>query len=175
MLSFFRTNQDTCICQRPIVRVGDRVKRGMPIADGACTDRGELALGRNVLVAFMPWRGYNFEDAIIVSERLVAEDIFTSVHIEEFTAVVRDTKRGEEEFTRDIPSMSEEMVKDLDEHGVVRVGTKVKEGDILIGKVTPKGEVDPTPEEKLLRAIFGDRAGEVKDASLKAPPVCAVR
>lgn len=170
LLSFFRTNQDTCICQRPIVRVGDRVKRGMPIADGACTDRGELALGRNVLVAFMPWRGYNFEDAIIVSERLVAEDIFTSVHIEEFTAVVRDTKRGEEEFTRDIPSMSEEMVKDLDEHGVVRVGTKVKEGDILIGKVTPKGEVDPTPEEKLLRAIFGDRAGEVKDASLKAPP-----
>ncbi|MCX7929920.1 MAG: DNA-directed RNA polymerase subunit beta [Chlorobi bacterium] len=170
LLSFFRTNQDTSICQRPIVRVGDRVTRGMPIADGACTDRGELALGRNVLVAFMPWRGYNFEDAIIVSERLIAEDVFTSVHIEEFTAVVRDTKRGEEEFTRDIPSMSEDMIKDLDEHGVVRVGTKVKEGDILIGKVTPKGEVDPTPEEKLLRAIFGDRAGEVKDASLKAPP-----
>ena len=170
LMSFFRTNQDTCICQRPIVRVGDRVTKGMPIVDGACTDRGELALGRNVLVAFMPWRGYNFEDAIIVSERLVAEDVFTSVHIEEFTAVVRDTKRGEEEFTRDIPSMSEEQVKDLDEHGIVRVGTKVKEGDILIGKVTPKGEVDPTPEEKLLRAIFGDRAGEVKDASLKAPP-----
>lgn len=170
LLSFHRTNQDTSICQRPIVRVGDRVTRGMPIADGACTDRGELALGRNVLVAFMPWRGYNFEDAIIVSERLVAEDVFTSVHIEEFTAVVRDTKRGEEEFTRDIPSMSEDMIKDLDEHGIVRIGTKVKEGDILIGKVTPKGEVDPTPEEKLLRAIFGDRAGEVKDASLKAPP-----
>lgn len=170
LIKFFRTNQDTCVNQKPIVRVGQRVHKGMPIADGASTDQGELALGRNVLVAFMPWRGYNFEDAIVVSERLVARDIFTSVHIEEYSLQVRDTKRGEEEFTRDIPNVSEEATKDLDEDGLVRVGAKVREGDILIGKITPKGETDPTPEEKLLRAIFGDKAGDVKDASLKAPP-----
>ncbi len=170
LMKFFRTNQDTCVNQKPIVRVGQRVHKGMPIADGAATDQGELALGRNVLVAFMPWRGYNFEDAIVVSERLVAQDIFTSVHIEEYSLQVRDTKRGEEEFTRDIPNVSEEATKDLDEDGLVRVGAKVREGDILIGKITPKGETDPTPEEKLLRAIFGDKAGDVKDASLKAPP-----
>ncbi len=170
LLKFFRTNQDTCINQKPIVRVGQKVHKGMPIADGAATENGELALGRNVLVAFMPWRGYNFEDAIVVSERLVAQDVFTSVHIEEFSLQVRDTKRGEEEFTRDIPNVSEETTKDLDEDGLVRVGAKVREGDILIGKITPKGETDPTPEEKLLRAIFGDKAGDVKDASLKAPP-----
>lgn len=170
LLKFFRTNQDTCINQKPIVRVGDRVFKGMPIADGAATENGELALGRNVLVAFMPWRGYNFEDAIVVSERLVAQDVFTSVHIEEFSLQVRDTKRGEEEFTRDIPNVSDEATKDLDEDGIVRVGAKVREGDILIGKITPKGETDPTPEEKLLRAIFGDKAGDVKDTSFKAPP-----
>lgn len=170
LVKFFRTNQDTCTNQKPIVRVGQRVFKGMPIADGAASDNGELALGRNVLVAFMPWRGYNFEDAIVVSEKLVAKDFFTSVHIEEFTLQVRDTKRGEEEFTRDIPNVSEETTKDLDQNGLVRVGAKVREGDILIGKITPKGEIDPTPEEKLLRAIFGDKAGDVKDASLKAPP-----
>jgi DNA-directed RNA polymerase subunit beta len=140
------------------------------LADGSSTDQGELALGRNVLVAFMPWRGYNFEDAIIVSERLVAEDIFTSIHIEEFELQVRDTKRGEEELTREIPNVSEEATKDLDEDGIVRVGAEVRENDIIIGKITPKGESDPTPEEKLLKAIFGDKAGDVKDASLKAPP-----
>ncbi len=170
MLKFFRTNQDTCINQKPIVSKGQRVVKGQPLADGASTERGELALGQNVLVAFMPWRGYNFEDAIIISRRVVAEDIFTSIHIEEYTLQVRDTKRGEEEFTREIPNVSEEAVKDLDESGVVRVGAKVQEGDILIGKITPKGETDPTPEEKLLRAIFGDKAGDVKDVSLKASP-----
>ncbi|MCX7879321.1 MAG: DNA-directed RNA polymerase subunit beta [Ignavibacteria bacterium] len=170
LVKFFRTNQDTCINQKPIVKVGDKVSKGTPIADGAATNFGELALGRNVLVAFMPWRGYNFEDAIVVSERLVAQDVFTSVHLEEFSLQVRDTKRGVEEFTRDIPNVSEEATKDLDEDGIVRVGAKVREGDILIGKITPKGETDPTPEEKLLRAIFGDKAGDVKDASLKAPP-----
>jgi DNA-directed RNA polymerase subunit beta len=170
LLKFFRTNQDTCINQKPIVRVGDRVSKGMPIADGSSTDKGELALGQNVLVAFMPWRGYNFEDAIIISERLVANDSFTSIHVEEFTLQVRDTKRGEEEFTREIPNVSDEATKELDENGVIRVGAKVIEGDILIGKITPKGETDPTPEEKLLRAIFGDKAGDVKDVSLKATP-----
>jgi DNA-directed RNA polymerase subunit beta len=170
MLKFFRTNQDTCINQKPIVKVGQRVTKDMPLADGASTEMGELAMGQNILCAFMPWRGYNFEDAIILSERLVAEDIFTSVHIEEFTLQVRDTKRGEEEFTREIPNVSEEATKDLDEDGIVRVGAKVQEGDILIGKITPKGETDPTPEEKLLRAIFGDKAGDVKDVSLKATP-----
>jgi DNA-directed RNA polymerase subunit beta len=166
---FVRTNQDTCINQRPLVRVGERVRRGQPLADGAATDRGELALGRNVLVAFMPWRGYNFEDAIVISERLVAEDVFTSIHIEEFTLQVRDTKRGEEEFTPDIPNVSEEEIRHLDPNGLARVGTRVREGDILIGKVTPKGEADPTPEEKLLRAIFGDKAGDIRDVSLRAP------
>ncbi len=170
LLKFYRTNQDTCVNQRPVVRHGQRLKKGQPIIDGASTDQGELALGRNVLVAFMPWRGYNFEDAIIISERMVAEDVFTSVHIEEFTLQVRDTKRGEEEFTREIPNVSEEATKDLDDRGIVRNGAKVREGDILIGKITPKGETDPTPEEKLLRAIFGDKAGDVKDVSLKAPP-----
>ena len=170
LVKFFRTNQDTCINQRPIVTEGQRVKAGDVLADGASTDHGELALGRNLLVAFMPWRGYNFEDAIIISERLVAEDIYTSIHIEEFTSQVRDTKRGEEEFTREIPNVSEEATRELDENGIVRLGAEVKESDILIGKITPKGETDPTPEEKLLRAIFGDKAGDVKDASLKAPP-----
>jgi DNA-directed RNA polymerase subunit beta len=167
---FYRTNQDTCINQRPLVRSGEQVVKGQPLADGAATEMSELALGQNVLVAFMPWRGYNFEDAIIISERLVAEDVFTSIHIEEYTLQVRDTKRGEEEFTKEIPNVSEETTKDLDDNGIVRPGAKVREGDILIGKITPKGESDPTPEEKLLRAIFGDKAGDVKDASLKAPP-----
>ena len=170
LTKFLRTNQDTCINQRPIVHPGQRFKRGDVLADGCATDGGKLALGRNVLVAFMPWRGYNFEDAIIVSERCVAEDVFTSIHIEEFELQVRDTKRGEEELTREIPNVSEEATKDLDENGIVRVGAEVNEGDILIGKITPKGETDPTPEEKLLKAIFGDKAGDVKDASLKAPP-----
>lgn len=170
LIKFLRTNQDTCINQKPIVMVGDKVKLGDVLADGSATDHGELALGRSVLVAFMPWKGYNFEDAIVVSERIVAEDIYTSIHIEEYELQVRDTKRGEEELTRDIPNVSEEATKDLDEDGIVRVGAEVKENDILIGKVTPKGETEPTPEEKLLRAIFGEKAGDVKDASLKAPP-----
>jgi DNA-directed RNA polymerase subunit beta len=170
LTKFFRTNQDTCINQRAIVKPGDRVKRGDVLADGPATDAGELALGRNVLVAFMPWRGYNFEDAIIVSERIVSHDVFTSIHIEEFELQVRDTKRGEEELTREIPNVSEEATRDLDENGIIRVGAEVVEGDILIGKITPKGESDPTPEEKLLKAIFGEKAGDVKDASLKAPP-----
>ncbi len=170
LLKFYRTNQDTCVNHRPVVYYGQKVKKGQPLIDGASTEMGELALGRNVMVAFMPWRGYNFEDAIIISERMVAEDVFTSVHIEEYTLQVRDTKRGEEEFTREIPNVSEEATKDLDDRGIVRIGAKVREGDILIGKITPKGETDPTPEEKLLRAIFGDKAGDVKDVSLKAPP-----
>jgi DNA-directed RNA polymerase subunit beta len=170
LTKFFRTNQDTCINQRPIVRTGQRFTAGDVLADGCATMDGELALGRNLLVAFMPWRGYNFEDAIVISERVVTEDIYTSVHIEEFSIHVRDTKRGEEELTREIPNVSEEAVKDLDESGIIRVGSEVRENDILVGKITPKGETDPTPEEKLLRAIFGDKAGDVKDASLKAPP-----
>jgi DNA-directed RNA polymerase subunit beta len=170
LTKFFRTNQDTCINQKAIVNPGDKVKRGDVLADGSATDGGELALGRNVLVAFMPWNGYNFEDAIIVSERVVSQDVFTSIHIEEFELQVRDTKRGEEELTKEIPNVSEEATKDLDENGIIRVGAEVVEGDILIGKITPKGESDPTPEEKLLKAIFGEKAGDVKDASLKAPP-----
>ncbi len=170
LTKFLRTNQDTSINQRPIVHAGQRVKKGDVLADGFATDGGELALGRNVLVAFMPWRGYNFEDAIIISERVVQQDVYTSVHIEEFELQVRDTKRGEEELTREIPNVSEEATKDLDENGIIRVGAEVKAGDILVGKVTPKGETDPTPEEKLLKAIFGEKAGDVKDASLKAPP-----
>jgi DNA-directed RNA polymerase subunit beta len=170
LTKFFRTNQDTCINQRAIVKPGDKVKKGDVLADGSATDGGDLALGRNVLVAFMPWHGYNFEDAIIVSERIVSQDVFTSIHIEEFELQVRDTKRGEEELTREIPNVSEDATKDLDENGIVRVGAEVIEGDILIGKITPKGESDPTPEEKLLKAIFGEKAGDVKDASLKAPP-----
>lgn len=170
LTKFLRTNQGTCINLRPIVRKGDRVTKGQILCDGYATEKGELALGQNLKVAFMPWKGYNFEDAIVISEKVVREDIFTSLHIEHFELEVRDTKLGEEELTNDIPNVSEETTKDLDEHGVIRVGAWVKEGDILIGKITPKGESDPTPEEKLLRAIFGDKAGDVKDASLKAPP-----
>jgi len=166
---FRRTNQDTCINLRPLVKRGDKVKKGQVLCDGYATDGGELALGRNLLVAFMPWQGYNFEDAIVISEKIVREDIFTSIHIDEYELEVRDTKRGEEELTPEIPNVSEEAVKNLDENGIVRTGAEIKEGDILIGKITPKGESDPTPEEKLLRAIFGDKAGDVKDASLRAP------
>jgi len=167
---FERSNQDTTVNQRPIVDVGDKVKAGEAIADGCATQKGELALGRNLLVAFMPWRGYNFEDAIVISERIVQDDIYTSIHITEFEQQVRDTKRGEEELTREIPNVSEEATRNLNEQGIIRVGAKVQHGDILVGKITPKGETDPTPEEKLLRAIFGDKAGDVKDASLKTPP-----
>ena len=170
LTKFRRTNQDTAMNQKPIVSVGDRVEKGQVITDGFATEKGELALGKNVLCAFMPWNGYNFEDAIVVSERLVADDVYTSVHIEEFEHEVRDTKRGEEELTREIPNVSEEATKDLDERGIIRVGAEVNPGDIIVGKITPKGETDPTPEEKLLRAIFGDKAGDVKDASLKAKP-----
>ncbi len=170
LIKFSGTNQETSVNQRPIVKEGQKIKKGEVIADGPSIDQGELALGRNVLVAFMPWRGYNFEDAIVISERVVKEDIYTSIHIEEFELQVRETKRGEEELTRDIPNVSEEATKNLDETGIIRVGAEVKEGDILIGKITPKGETDPTPEEKLLKAIFGDKAGDVKDASLKATP-----
>ncbi len=170
LTKFKRTNQNTSINLRPIVRKGDKVKKGQVLCEGYATKSGEVALGRNLMVAFMPWKGYNFEDAIVISERVVKEDIFTSVHIEEFTLEVRDTKRGIEELTADIPNISAEATKDLDENGIIRIGAEVKEGDILIGKITPKGESDPTPEEKLLRAIFGDKAGDVKDASLKAPP-----
>ncbi len=170
LVKFRRTNQDTCINLKPIVIKGDKVVLGQPLCEGYATQGGELALGRNLRVAFMPWQGYNFEDAIVISERVVREDIFTSIHIEEFELEVRDTKRGEEELTSEIPNVSEEAVKNLDEEGIIRVGADVKEGDILIGKITPKGETDPTPEEKLLRAIFGDKAGDVKDASLKASP-----
>ncbi len=170
LVKFQRTNQDTSINQRPLVKIGDKIKKGQVIADGGATDGGELALGRNVIVAFMPWQGYNFEDAIIISERMVQQDNFTSVHIEEFELQVRDTKRGEEELTREIPNVSEEATKNLDEDGIIRVGAEVNAGDIIVGKVTPKGETDPTPEEKLLKAIFGSKAGDVKDASLKAPP-----
>ncbi len=170
LVKFRRTNQGTCINLKPIVKRGQRVEKGQILCDGYATDKGELALGQNLKVAFMPWKGYNFEDAIVLSERVVQEDIFTSVHIEHFELDVRDTKLGEEELTNDIPNVSEEATKDLDENGIIRVGAWVKEGDILIGKITPKGESDPTPEEKLLRAIFGDKAGDVKDASLKAPP-----
>ncbi|GAB5552286.1 MAG: DNA-directed RNA polymerase subunit beta [Saprospiraceae bacterium] len=170
LIKFRRTNQGTCINLRPIVRKGDRVTKGQILCDGYATEKGELALGQNLKVAFMPWKGYNFEDAIVLSERVVKEDVFTSLHIEHYELDVRDTKLGEEELTNDIPNVSEEATKDLDENGIIRVGAWVKEGDILIGKITPKGESDPTPEEKLLRAIFGDKAGDVKDASLKAPP-----
>nr|WP_246075363.1 DNA-directed RNA polymerase subunit beta [Gracilimonas mengyeensis] len=167
---FIRTNQDTTINQRPVVKIGDKVTEGQCLADGCSTENGELALGRNLLVAFMPWRGYNFEDAIVVSERIVQEDIYTSIHVTEFEQQVRDTKRGEEELTREIPNVSEDATRNLDERGIIRVGAKIEHGDILVGKITPKGETDPTPEEKLLRAIFGDKAGDVKDASLKVPP-----
>ena len=170
LIKFRRTNQGTCINLKPIVRKGDRVKKGQVLCEGYATQNGELALGRNMKVAFMPWKGYNFEDAIVISERVIREDIFTSIHIDEYTLDVRDTKLGVEELTNDIPNVSEDATKDLDENGIVRIGANIKPGDILIGKVTPKGESDPTPEEKLLRAIFGDKAGDVKDASLKASP-----
>ncbi len=169
LLKFVRTNQNTCINQRPLVNQGDAVKKGQVLADGPATDRGELALGKNILVAFMPWNGYNFEDAIVISERIARDDVYTSIHIEEFEIQVRDTKRGEEELTREIPNVSEEATKNLDENGIIRIGAEVKAGDILVGKVTPKGETEPTPEEKLLKAIFGSKAGDVKDASLKLP------
>jgi DNA-directed RNA polymerase subunit beta len=170
LIKFKKTNQNTCMNLKPIVRKGQKVSKGQVLCEGYATENGELALGRNLKVAFMPWQGYNFEDAIVISERVVREDIFTSLHIEEFELEVRDTKRGEEELTSDIPNVSEEATKELDENGIIRIGAEIKEGDILIGKITPKGETDPSPEEKLLRAIFGDKAGDVKDASLKAPP-----
>jgi DNA-directed RNA polymerase subunit beta len=170
LIKFKRSNQNTCINQKPIVKRGQRVLKGQVIADGPCTDQGELALGRNVLVAFMPWRGYNFEDAILVSEKMVKDDYYTSVHIEEFEIEARDTKLGPEEITRDIPNVSESALRDLDESGIIRIGATVKPGDILVGKVTPKGETQLTPEEKLLRAIFGEKAGDVRDASLTCPP-----
>jgi len=170
LIKFKRSNQNTCINQKPVVREGERVVKGQVIADGPCTEQGELALGRNVLVAFMPWRGYNFEDAILISERLVKDDYYTSVHIEEFEIEARDTKLGPEEITRDIPNVSEHALRDLDESGVIRIGAQISHGDILVGKVTPKGETQLTPEEKLLRAIFGEKAGDVRDASLTCPP-----
>jgi DNA-directed RNA polymerase subunit beta len=170
LTKFKRSNQNTCVSQKPLVRAGDRVKQGQVLADGPCTDRGELALGRNVLVAFLPWRGYNFEDAILVSEKLVKEDYYTSIHIEEYEIEARDTKLGPEEITRDIPNINESFLRNLDESGVIRIGATVKPGDILVGKVTPKGETTLTPEEKLLRAIFGEKAGDVRDASLYCPP-----
>jgi DNA-directed RNA polymerase subunit beta len=170
LIKFKKTNQSTCINLKPIVKKGQKVEKGQVLCEGYATQDGELALGRNLKVAFMPWQGFNFEDAIVISERVVSQDIFTSLHIEEFELEVRDTKRGEEELTPDIPNVSEEATKDLDENGIIRVGAEIKEGDILIGKITPKGESDPSPEEKLLRAIFGDKAGDVKDASLKTPP-----
>jgi len=170
LVKFRKTNQGTSINLKPIVKKGDKVKKGQVLSEGYATQKGELALGRNMKVAFMPWKGYNFEDAIVISEKVVREDIFTSIHIDEYSLDVRDTKLGNEELTNDIPNVSEEATKDLDEHGMIRIGAEVKPGDILIGKITPKGESDPTPEEKLLRAIFGDKAGDVKDASLKASP-----
>jgi DNA-directed RNA polymerase subunit beta len=170
LLKFQRSNQNTCITQRPLVKVGDEVLAGDIIADGPSTDLGELALGRNVLVAFMPWQGYNFEDSILLSERIVRDDVFTSIHIEEFEVMARDTKLGQEEITRDIPNVGEEALKNLDEAGIVYIGAEVRSGDILVGKVTPKGESPMTPEEKLLRAIFGEKASDVRDTSLKLPP-----
>lgn len=170
LIKFRRTNQNTCVNQKPIVKKGDRVVKGQVLTEGYSTESGELALGRNLKVAFMPWQGYNFEDAIVISEKVVKEDVFTSIYLTEFELEVRDTKRGEEELTNDIPNVSEEATKNLDENGLIRIGCDVSEGDILIGKITPKGETEPSPEEKLLRAIFGDKAGDVKDASLKAPP-----
>jgi len=170
LMKFQRSNQNTCINQRPLVRVGDVVAKGDIIADGPSTDLGDLALGRNVLVAFMPWNGYNFEDSILLSERIVSDDVFTSIHIEEFEVMARDTKLGPEEITRDIPNVSEEALKNLDEAGITYIGAEVNAGDILVGKITPKGESPMTPEEKLLRAIFGEKASDVRDTSLRVPP-----
>ena len=170
LTKFTKTNQSTCINLKPIVAMGDRVAKGQVLCEGYATQNGELALGQNLKVAFMPWKGYNFEDAIVISEKIVRDDVFTSIHVDEYSLEVRDTKRGMEELTADIPNVSEEATKDLDENGLIRIGAEIKEGDILIGKITPKGETDPSPEERLLRAIFGDKAGDVKDASLKAGP-----
>ncbi len=169
MQKFSRSNQGTCINQRPLVSEGQRLEVGTPIADGPCTDEGEMALGTNLLVAFMPWQGHNYEDAIILSQRLVQQDVLTSIHIEEHEVDARDTKLGPEEITRDIPNVSEEMLADLDERGIIRIGAEVTTGDILVGKVTPKGETELTPEERLLRAIFGEKAREVRDTSMKVP------
>jgi DNA-directed RNA polymerase subunit beta len=169
-VKYQRSNQNTCINQKPIVKASQRVEKGQVIADGPATDRGELALGRNVLVAFMPWGGYNFEDSILISERVVKDDLFTSIHIEEFECIARDTKLGKEEITRDIPNVGEEALKDLDDTGIVRIGAEVKPDDILVGKITPKGETQLSPEERLLRAIFGEKAGDVRDTSLRVPP-----
>ncbi|MDI1352216.1 MAG: DNA-directed RNA polymerase subunit beta, partial [bacterium] len=169
LTKYFRSNQDTCINQRPIVSTGDYIQRGDVLADGPCTDMGELALGQNLLVAFMPWNGYNFEDSILISERIVQEDRFTTIHIEELTCIARDTKLGTEEITADIPNVGESALSNLDESGVVYIGAEVNAGDILVGKVTPKGETQLTPEEKLLRAIFGEKASDVKDSSLRVP------
>src|SRR5690606_23243802 len=170
LTKFMKTNQSTCMNLRPTVRKGEKVSAGQTLCEGYSTEDGELAIGRNLVVAFMPWKGYNFEDAIVIGERVAREDIFTSIHIDEYNMEVRDTKRGQEELTAAIPNVSEEATKDLDENGLIRIGAEVREGDILIGKITPKGETDPSPEEKLLRAIFGDKAGDVKAASLKTPP-----
>jgi DNA-directed RNA polymerase subunit beta len=170
LVKYQRSNQNTCLNQKPIVRKGDRVRKGDVIADGPATETGELALGANVVVAFMPWQGYNFEDSILISERLLKEDVFTSIHIEEFECIARDTKLGKEEITRDIPNVGEEALKDLDESGIIRIGAEVKPGDVLVGKITPKGETQLSPEEKLLRAIFGEKAGDVRDSSLRVPP-----
>ena len=169
LTKYTRSNQNTCINQKPLVKPGDQVAKGDVLADGPSTDLGELALGQNILIAFMPWNGYNFEDSILVSERVVQEDRFTSIHIQELTCVARDTKLGEEEITRDIPNVSESALNKLDESGIVYIGAEVKPGDILVGKVTPKGESQLTPEEKLLRAIFGEKAADVKDSSLRVP------
>ena len=170
LIKYQRSNQNTCLNQKPIVRKGDTVKKGDVLADGPACEAGELALGANVVVAFMPWQGYNFEDSILLSERMVKEDVFTSVHIEEFECIARDTKLGKEEITRDIPNVGEEALKDLDESGIIRIGAEVKPGDVLVGKITPKGETQLSPEEKLLRAIFGEKAGDVRDSSLRVPP-----
>jgi DNA-directed RNA polymerase subunit beta len=170
LIKYRRSNQNTCILQRPIVRVGEKIASGEVMADGPSTDMAELALGQNCLVAFMPWNGYNFEDSVLISENLVKNDVFTSVHIEEFECIARDTKLGKEEITRDIPNVGEEALKNLDESGIIRIGAEVKPGDIIVGKITPKSETQLSPEEKLLRAIFGEKAGEVRDSSLKLPP-----
>ncbi|MBU6163234.1 MAG: DNA-directed RNA polymerase subunit beta, partial [Myxococcales bacterium] len=170
LVKYQRSNQSTCINQKPIVRAGDRVRKGDVIADGPSTDRGELALGQNVLVAFMPWNGYNYEDSILINERVVKEDVFTSVHIEEYECTARDTKMGKEEITRDIPNVGDEALLNLDHSGIIRIGAEVASGDILVGKITPKGETQLSPEEKLLRAIFGEKAGDVRDTSLRMPP-----
>ena len=169
LAKFRRSNQGTCINQRPIVDEGDRVEAGQVIADGPCTQNGEMALGKNMLVAFMPWEGHNYEDAIILSQRIVQDDVLSSIHIEEHEVDARDTKLGPEEITRDIPNVSEEVLADLDERGIIRIGAEVTPGDVLVGKVTPKGETELTPEERLLRAIFGEKAREVRDTSLKVP------